>query len=300
MRWHVLGAGSIGGLWASRMALAGFPVTLLLKDRADLDRFVSTPLALESDGSIERPPVDAEVVTDFNGELEWLLVATKTYATLDALAAIESSLRTATRILLLQNGIGLQQRVAELYPECEIIAGITTDGAWRREPFHVVFAGRGETRFGAVNRVSPRTIDTLCQCLERLALQAEWVDDIWRPLWHKVAVNCCINALSAIRRCRNGELLESDEAMAMIRGLAAEVQRVMSADALGFTFPRLFDEVVEVIETTAGNYSSMYQDVNRGRETEIDCINGYICARGDELGIATPLNRALVDAIRAL
>lgn len=300
MHWHVLGVGSIGGLWAASLALAGYPVTLLLKDRQTAALFQQTGLRLEADAVVEQPAVEAVAVDQADASIDWLLVTTKTYVTLAALAPLKSRLSSNTKILLLQNGIGVQQQVVHTFSECEVIASITTDGAWRREPFHVVLAGRGHSSFGAVSPVSPETVDELRQCFERLASQTQWVDDIWRPLWRKLAVNCCINALSAVRRCRNGELLESDEAMTMIRGLAAEVQQVMSAAGLGFAFPRLFDEVVDVIEKTAGNYSSMQQDASRGRETEIDCINGYICERAAELGIETPLNRQLVNAIRAL
>ena len=185
------------------------------------------------------------------------------------------------------------------YPDCAVVAGTTTEGAYRRAPFHVVHAGQGQTRFGAVNRVPAASIETLRRSLAQTGFDASWVDDIWPAIWHKVAVNCCINALSAVRRCRNGELLDSAEAMATMRGLAAEVEQVMAAIGLGFSFPRLFDDVVAVIETTADNYSSMCQDLSRGHRTEIDYINGYICARGDECGVATPLNLQLLQEIRA-
>ena len=80
----------------------------------------------------------------------------------------------------------------------------------------------------------------------------------------------------------------------------AEVQKqVMAAVEFGFSFPDLYAEVLGVIEATANNYSSMCQDFVAGRRTEIESINGYICARGEEAGIATPLNRALVDAVLA-
>lgn len=300
MYWHVLGAGAIGGLWAARLALAGYPVTLLLRDSERVDAFGKSPLRLESAGAVESPVVAAAAAADPGAEIEWLLVTTKSYATIDALLPLRPRLSPTSRILLLQNGIGMQQQVAALYPRCQVIAGVTTDGAWRRAPFHVVLAGRGKTRFGAVGEVSPASVECLRRCLRQTDLDAEWVDDIWQPIWHKVAVNCCINALTAVRGCRNGELLESTETIATMRGLAAEVRQVMAALELGFDFPRLFDQVVAVVEKTAGNYSSMYQDVMRGDRTEIDFINGFVCARGEECGVPTPLNRELLDAVRAL
>ena len=300
MRWHVLGAGAIGGLWAARLALADYPVTLLLKDRERAAALGESPLRLETAGAIESASVAAAAAADPGPDIEWLLVTTKSYATVDALRPLRPRLSPATKILLLQNGIGVQRQVAALYPRCQVIAGVTTDGAWRRAPSHVVFAGRGETRFGAVGEVSRASVDRLRRCLRRSGLDAAWVEDIWRPIWHEVAVNCCINALSAVRRCRNGELLESAETVDTMRGLAAEVRQVMAALELGFDFPGLFDEVIAVVEKTADNYSSMYQDVVRGERTEIEYINGFVCARGEDCGVPTPLNRELLDAVRAL
>ena len=299
MRWYVLGAGAIGGLWAARLALADYPVTLLLQDRERVAAFGESPLRLEITGVIEYPAVIAEAAADPGPGIEWLLVATKTYATLDALRPLQPRLSPATKILLLQNGIGMQQQVAAIYPRCQVIAGVTTDGAWRRAPFHVVYAGRGKTRFGAVGEVDRAGVDGLGRCLRRSGLDAVWVEDIWQPIWHKVAINCCINALSAVRRCRNGELLESAEAIEIMRGLAAEVRQVMAALKLGFDFPGLFEEVIAVVEKTADNYSSMCQDVTRGVRTEIEYINGFVCARGEDCGVPTPLNRELLEAVRA-
>lgn len=299
MHWHVLGAGSIGGLWATRLAFAGFPVTLLLKDRAAKAAFDKTPLRLESADGIDHPAVDAVAVADYRRGIEWLLVTTKSYATLAALTQLAPRLSERTKILLLQNGIGFQQQVAESFPQCEIIAGISTDGAWRRAPFHVVFAGRGKTRFGAVDRVTDDSIGALGVCLAKVRLDAAWAEDIWPLIWHKAAINCCINALTAILRCRNGELLECDWATDTIRGIVTEIGQVMAAAGLEYSFPNLYDEVIDVIEATAENFSSMYQDLARGRETEINFLNGYICDQGQAFDVATPLNRTLCEAISA-
>ncbi len=299
MHWHILGAGSIGCLWASYLARAGAEVTLLLRDRETLSLFEQRGLGLEVDSGIFFPEVAASCVDDLEGEIDRLLVTTKSFDTLAAVASVEARLSPGSSIWLLQNGVGVQPRIAESYPRQAVIAGVTTDGAYRREPFRIVHAGRGKTRFGLLSTAQAASPERLQNGLDGMGLAVEWVDDIWPLIWHKLAINCCINAPTALGKCRNGELLESEESLQLIRGLVAEIQQVMAVADLGFSFPDLYAEVLDVIEATAGNYSSMCQDVSAGRRTEVESINGFVCARGQSLGVATPLNRALVDGILA-
>lgn len=300
MKWHILGVGAIGGLWATRLALAGYPVELMLKNRDALRAFEDSPLQLETQTRRIKPEVEALALPELDTAIDWLLVTTKSFATLDALAAAERHFAPRCHILLLQNGLGMHQRVVERYPQASIIAGVTTDGARRRGRFHVVEAGRGRTHFGPLSPVPRRSLERLQACFARIDIDIEWVADIQPWLWRKLAINCCINALSARRQCRNGELLEHEFCRRQMRGLAAEVRQVLRASGLGFSLPNLYPEVCAVLQATADNYSSMCLDVKHGRRTEVEQINGFICAEGERLGVPTPLNRAQLEAILAL
>jgi 2-dehydropantoate 2-reductase len=299
MGWHILGVGSIGGLWASYLALAGEQATLLLRDSKTLRQYQAAPLQLESDSGFEYPQLDVSSVEDLATTIDCLLVTTKSFSTLEALRAVEYRFSSDTKILLLQNGMGFQQSVVRRYPELEVIGGITTDGAYRRSRFHVVHAGKGISRFGALSPVSEKTINRLRECFDRLPLTVQWVDDIQTPMWHKVGVNACINALTAIHRCRNGELLKDEKIVQYITELALETEQVMRAVGIVLPAPGLLSQVVDVIEVTADNYSSMYQDVIHGRQTEIEYINGFICEQGESPGVETTLNRELLETVLA-
>ena len=297
MKWHILGVGSIGGLWASQLALAGQTVTLLLKDAETLRQYEASPLQLETANKIEQPRLCATTISELDDDIDYLLVTTKSYSTLAALRSVERHFTGETKVLLLQNGMGFQQEVVESYPQQTVIGGITTDGAYRSSRFHVVYAGKGVSRFGALASIASGTINQLRSCFGSVALNVEWVDDIGTPMWHKVAINACINALTAIHRCRNGELLASEETRQAVAELAAETERVMYAAGIASPAPGLLDRVVEVIKSTSANYSSMHQDVVNGRKTEVEFINGFICEQGEILGIETPLNRTMLGAI---
>jgi 2-dehydropantoate 2-reductase len=118
-------------------------------------------------------------------------------------------------------------------------------------------------------------------------------------LWTKLAVNAAINPLSAILGLPNGELLRLPGARAQLIAAAAEVGVV--AQAAGIALP--VDPVaraLQVAEATAPNRSSMLQDVEAGRRTEIEAITGAVVARAEALGVPVPVNRELLAQVRAL
>lgn len=299
MKWHLLGIGAIGGLWAASLARAGFLPTLILRDDKALEQFNREPLCLESGVNSYHPEVEVATPATLSAPVEWLLVTTKSYATLHALTSIESWVAPHCRIILLQNGMGMPEQVVMRYPGRTIIAGVSTDAVWRRGRFHVVLAALGKTLFGTVYGVDHEAAQGLASCFAELELDARWVEDIATPAWHKVAVNASVNALTALAGCRNGELLEDPESLAMMRKLAAEIEQVMVHAGIPVS-GSVFDQACHVLTATADNYSSMYQDVKQRRQTEIDVINGFICREGKRLGVDTPVNQHLLDRISAL
>ena len=299
MKWHILGAGSIGGMWAAYLAQAGYEVTLLLKDQNAVTQFCRSPLRLETGSEVLLADVNASVASQCEQEIEWLLVTTKSFSTLDALETVENYLAPNCTIVLLQNGMGSHQSIVDRYSNASVVAGVTTDGAYRRNAFDIIHASNGKTRFGSISPSRQCRLEDLKRCIDQLPLEINFDHDIWPAIWEKLAINCCINPLTALQQCRNGELLNNADNLDQIRTLVVEIQDVMQAINLGFTFPDLYDRVITVIEATAENYSSMYADVQAQRRTEIEQINGFICQQGDKFDIETPGNRALLEAINS-
>ena len=124
--------------------------------------------------------------------------------------------------------------------------------------------------------------------------------DVTSLIWGKLVVNVGINALTALLHLRNGQLADFAETRELV-GMAVE-EAVTVAGAAGVTLPyeNAVEKVLAVATSTAGNQSSMLQDILRGRLTEIDSINGALVQEGHRLGIATPVNRTLTLLIRNL
>jgi len=117
--------------------------------------------------------------------------------------------------------------------------------------------------------------------------------------WLKLIVNSAINPLTAILRAKNSIIIDNP----LVGKLAAKVvlEGWLVSRELGITLPRNpIIELINVAAATGENYSSMYQDVIKGRRTEIDYINGAIVEIGERVGVNTVLNKVLTLLIKSI
>jgi 2-dehydropantoate 2-reductase len=162
--------------------------------------------------------------------------------------------------------------------------------------------GHGLTRLGFVTPRSDQARQQLAAAsaaFNAAGLPAEVVPDIRDRLWQKLLVNVGINALTALHDCPNGMLLELPDARERLIAAVQEAAAVAAAEGVALAADPVA-MTLQVCRDTAANLSSMLQDVRRRRPTEIAAINGAIVAIGERLGLATPVNRELTAAIKAL
>ncbi|MBY4678602.1 ketopantoate reductase family protein [Marinobacterium arenosum] len=288
MYWHILGAGAIGCLWAAQLCQAGHPVSLILRNPSRLDSF-DGQLTLEHDGQCRSFQL-AGCLADSCGPIDRLLLTTKAYDVVEALHGVAHQLRPGAQIVLLHNGMGPQQQVPELYPAQQVWSATSTDGAWLREPFHVVWAGRGETRIGRFDAPGEAQLP---DGLDGLELQLLADPAIELSLWRKLAINCAINPLTALHGCRNGELLSTPQIHRQMQQVCAEIEQLCQQRQLKLFPDGVLAAAEQVARGTAANYSSMLQDRRNGRRTEIDYITGYLLDSARQLGLALPENERL-------
>ncbi|AMB85974.1 2-dehydropantoate 2-reductase [Pseudomonas agarici] len=269
--WHVLGAGSLGSLWAVRLARVGLPVTLILRDPARLAAYrASGGLTLVEQGQEQHIAIPAQTV-DAAEPISRLLVACKAYDAQSAVARLAPRLAENAELILLQNGLGSQDAVATLVPKARCLFASSTEGAFRDGDWRVVFAGHGFTWLGDLAHPQPPYwLDDLLLA----GIPHEWQTQILTRLWRKLALNCAINPLTVLYGCRNGGLRDHHCEVATLCGELTELLEHCGQPAAA---QDLHNEVTRVIQATGANYSSMYQDVAHGRRTEISYLLGYAC-----------------------
>jgi 2-dehydropantoate 2-reductase len=300
--WHILGAGAMGCLWSCYLSQAGFPVELILHYPTRLDRLmeegeqVHLRSAWQGDGRWTPYPVSASMPDD-DGPIHRVVVATKSYDTLDALASVKHRLAGDAVVILLQNGMGVQQQVAEAFPDCALFFMSSTDGAFLQSPFRVVHAGLGQNWIGPAHTETARTH---VSSLLAAPLTLDWTDEVHTRLWHKLALNGSINGLTSIYNCRNGELMDIPEARQMVHRLSQETSTLLATLDLDLFEEGLEEEVCNVLTRTARNYSSMNRDLYHGKHTEIEAINGFLIREGQKQGLDMPAHQAVYQQVKKM
>ncbi|KGK43119.1 hypothetical protein LH51_02120 [Nitrincola sp. A-D6] len=292
MKWHILGAGAMGNLFATRLLQAGQDVSLILRQPNPEGYYQLHCL----EGKARRTYTLTAQSASADEAICRLLITTKAYDTQAALASVADRLTPDATLVLLQNGMGQHQTVQQQHPSADVWGAVTTAGAWRPQPDELVCVAAGETHIG------PFTAETA-------ALPAGWtaltpapiyVQDIQTALWRKLAINCAINPLTALHRCHNGKLVENPEFYQQMQQLCDEIETLTHSLGITLFATDLIDQAAKVAQATADNRSSMLQDICHGRPTEIEFITGYVCSQADQLGIDLPCNKALLSQVRAL
>ena len=300
MKIAVVGAGAMGSLFGGLLAASGEDVTLVDVWREHVEAINSEGLRIgDHEGS---RTVNVKATTDPSsvGPVDLIILFVKSYDTLEATRGALPMVSEDTVFLSLQNGLGNIEKISEAVGRDRVIPGTTAHGCTLIGPGEIFHAGSGLTIIGELDgRVTERT-RSIQDALEGAGIETRISETIRGALWSKVLVNVGINPLTALNGLRNGELLDHPDIMEVMRGAVEEAVRV--AEALGVDLGEgdHVEKVYEVARATASNRSSMLQDVERGRRTEIDALNGAIVDSARRLGLDVPVNETLTAAVRGL
>lgn len=290
--WTLLGCGAVGGVLAGLLATHGQSVTLL----DTRPQATGAALALDfidlqgQEHPLNLPRLSLPQIP----QLECLLVTTKAYQVIPALTPLIARLPARVPILLLHNGMGTESWVRQHFPINPLLVGITSNGALRTGAHQFRHTGPGETWIGAVTPQA-RAWRWLVERLAAALPHAAWSDDIHRQQWSKLVINAVINPLTALANIPNGKLLDHRQQVA---ALCRELMPLLARQ--GFTLPveGWIEKVLAVARLTAGNYSSMHQDLVLGRPTEIDFVTGFLLREAQAAGLSLPAHQSLYDSIK--
>ena len=294
MKVTLVGTGAMACLMGYR--LAPWAEVILFGTWLEAVEAISTHGLVVDDGHGEQTiRVRATTEASDCAASDLLLVLVKAWQTAAAVGRAGEALAEDGLALTLQNGIGNYEVLTAVVGTERAAAGATTSGATLLGPGHISLGGEGALQLGD----HPRLGKTLA-LFERAGLRVTVGADRDSILWGKLLINAAINPLAALLGVPNGELARRPSARALIEGLAREGAQVADRSAITLPYADAATRALEVAEATAHNRSSMLQDVERGRRTEIDAINGAIVNQAQRLGLDAPLNRAAWHLVQAL
>lgn len=297
MRVVVVGAGAMGSWLGALLARAGDDVTLVARQpHVEAIR----ALGLVVDGKTEvHARVKATTRADEASVPDLLVLSVKAYDTARAMREAAPLLGQRTMVLSMQNGLGNVERIAEHVDARRVFAAVTTHGVTFLEPGHVRHAGVGYFRVGSPAGEHARAA-AIAEHLRATGLDVEASERIVGELWAKVIVNASINPLTAITGLANGALLRVPHLRDLMQRVVEEAVDVARAEGVPLPEEDMLLRARRVAELTAANKSSMLQDIERGRPTEIDAICGELVERGARHGVDTPVNLTLRALVRGI
>ena len=295
-RIAVVGAGAVGGYFGGMFASSGAP-TVFIGREDFVDAVGANGLVLDKSHGQER--IAARATTEMSAVRDCSLVlfcvkANDTSATAKQMAPF---LAPDATVVCLQNGVDNADRVRAAANVVAVPAAVYV-AVSVPEPGRVKHLARGDLIIGPRSKITTE----LTKLFSRAGIPCRISDNIEGELWLKLLRNCALNAISALGHARYGEIAQNADANQMMKQIVDEVLAV--AQAAGITLPGVNDResgmaaAMELATQMADAFSSTAQDLNRGRSTEIDALNGYVARRGAELGVATPVNHALFTLVK--
>jgi 2-dehydropantoate 2-reductase len=229
------------------------------------------------------------------------IVCVKTHGTAWAADVAKRVLAPDGVAITIQNGLGNYEAVAAAVGEERAAVGVIYVGARLDERGTLQATGPGRVELGRPRGSGPRrAFDQLVKALTQGGMTVTATDDAWPSVWRKVATNAAVNPTTALLGYTNAELLADVAGSRVADGLAAEVARVATATGVAMSDDEARRWWREMAQLTGANRSSMLQDVQAGRPTEVDAICGAVYREGDRRGIAAPLNQAMTVLVSAL
>ncbi len=287
MRVLLFGTGAMSCLFAARLAGVA-QVTMIGTWAEGIEAIRQRGILFEDSQTLRPVPVEAEYLGATLASSGIAVILVKSWQTERIAGHLSQYLSSDGFAVSLQNGLGnLELLGGRAFP------GTTAEGATLLGPGHVRAGGAGPTHMVAPEWAIDLFRSAGFECYRCRAQEAESL------LWGKLTVSCGINALTALLRVPNGELLNRPNAADLMIRAAKECAAIAGAKGIVLPFADPAARVREVAEKTATNQSSMLQDILRGAPTECDAINGAIVSEGRRLGIPTPVNDILWQLVQA-
>ena len=295
----VVGAGSVGGFfgahlakqYSSRVSFVLRPKTLKavqahgLTVRSSKETFTVRPAAASDPRDLPKPDL--------------IILAMKAYdldAVLDQLAPVVAD---ETVLLTLQNGIDIEDRIAERFQRDCIVGGVAYIYSKIAEPGIIEHYKRGSIAVGELGEHASSRVLQIADLFKQATIPCQLSEDIRRTKWEKMCWNCVFNPLTVVIDDRVSAALAHPELLDTIHQIVEEVVAVSAGLNVRLP-PDMADRVLRWTQEIRDIHTSMYDDWKACRPTEIDSLNGYIVRKGRELGIPTPVNTALTGLIKAI
>lgn len=294
----IIGAGAMGALFGAHLAEAGGDPLLVDVAPAVVERLRADGVTVRRGSEARRVPLRATTDPSREPTADVLVLFVKSYATDAALLLAAPLIGDETLVLSLQNGWGNADRVASVVPRERVFVGVTYHSGTLVEPGVVDHTAVGRTYLGPITAGATGGAERIRDALVAAGLEAHVDEAILERVWRKLVLNAAANPIAALTGLRAGALVEVPEVLAVIEGLAREVVAVGRSGGHDLDVDEALADVHDLLVKAGPATSSMRQDVEARRRTEVDVMNGAVLQAAAEAGVDVPLNRVIHSLIK--
>ena len=298
----VIGAGAMGCLFGGLLREGGLDVTLVDVWQAHVERINGEGLKILGSGGDRTIAVAATSDPRTIERADVVLVQCKANATATAVSAAKHLFRDATFAVSFQNGLGNEENIARVIGAERVLGGVTAQGASVVEAGVVRDYGDLTSHVGEMPGGITARAERVAAAFTAAGLQTVASADIRGAMWKKLMANVAVSPTCAVTNLSINDMIAVPGMLAVIYDALAEAVAVAAAEGVEVDLEKSRQVLDEITGEggTGANKSSMCVDILNRRKTEIDVINGAIARLGEKHGIATPVNRTLVAAVKGL
>lgn len=289
------GLGAIGTIYADKLQRYNPENFRVLVDELRMEKYLRNPIKFNGkqlDFNYILPPA-----TDFKADL--IIIATKFTGLNDAIRNIKNFVKEDTIILSLLNGVTSEDIIAAAYGKEKLLYSYFIGHSSVRSGNSITHDDVNTIVFGAENNLSEKVL-TVKNFFDKTGINYKIPDDIKRSMWLKFMLNVCANQPTAILRMTFGEMLENKHFMQFAINIMKEVETVAKAEGINNTETMIDETLNHLALMIPDGKTSMLQDVESGRKTEVAMFAGTVIDFGKKHKFPTPYNKILKEMIEII
>ena len=295
MKVAVMGAGAVGGYFGGVLAKSGADITLIARGK-HLEIMKEKGLLVKSyKGDFK---VDIKAASDPKevGPVELVIFTVKTYDTEEAIRLCRPMIRENTCILSLQNGVDNDEKIAKEVGWEKVICGVAYIGVSVEKPGVICHSAAGKIALGELDGRITHRIRKIAEMFSVAGIPCEISKDIIKLKWKKLVWNAAFNALTTITKASVAEVLSDAKLMEIAAAAMREVIEVAQKKGIDIDDAAIQDALT--LSKNVGDFkTSMLQDFESGRKTEVEALNGIVLRKGREVNVKTPVNQCLYSLV---
>lgn len=292
----ICGIGAVGSIYANKIQNYDAENLRVLVDKQRYERYIKNPTIFNG----KELNFNYVLPDDNNFKADLIIIATKYDGLFEVIENIKNFVQDDTVIMSLLNGVTSEKIIAQTYGREKLLYSYFIGHSAVRTGRNIVHDDVNTIVYGSENSADFDNVQRVKEYFERVGINYKIPEDIIHSLWLKFMLNVAANQTTAILRFTFGEFLENDKCMEFAINLMKEVQSIAKAEGVKNT-DVMIDETISHLHTMIPDgKTSMLQDVEAGRKTEVEMFAGTVIKLGLEHGIATPYNKIVKEMIEII